>query len=348
MNNCVRRLIAVVALSGAISMFAQSTAEKPAIQSPETKAQDVDSSGTRSQRATEKATSLAKVIAAASKGGTFKPVSTDQLKKVERLFQRTILRLDETASRLDAASSPDGLVADWRRMRMNLHCREFKSSNAKERRTCWVLQESEDAKWGRGFYLFNSHAEIRQTAIQAPHSFFDKHTRAINVRMFETGQVAAAAWNTVRRADVDLAHHRFHYLNSFTSAWANVHSHGSVVQLHGFANDKRKTAAGKIADLIISDGTRYPANRVRRIATIAKEQLNASSHASTGKLNVMLYPVDCAELGATSNTQGKLLRDQGQTGFVHLEMSAKLRELLRRNASVTGEFLKSLLSIYRH
>ena len=328
MNNRIQWLVAVFVFSCAIFGFAQSTAD---------------------ERATEKATSLAKVISAASKGGTFKPVSTEELKAVERLFQRTILRLDEVTG-LDVRneSSLEELVGDWKKLQMNLHRRELKSSTRNERSTCWVLQEFEDAKWGRGLYLFNSQAEIRQTAIQAPHSFFDKHTRAINVRMFETGQVAAAAWNTVRRADVDLAHHRFHYLNSFTSAWANVHSHGSVVQLHGFANDKRKTAAGKIADLIISDGTRYPANRVRRIATIAKEQLNASSHASTGKLNVMLYPVDCAELGATSNTQGKLLRDQGQTGFVHLEMSAKLRELLRRNASVTGEFLKSLLSIYRH
>jgi len=239
------------------------------------------------------------------------------------------------------------LVAEWHKLRMELTIIQFQKANSTDQQqNWWVLKERDDAKRGRGLYLFNPLAEARQLAIQAPHSFFDKHTRAINVRMFETGRIAAAAWNTIRRSEVDLAHHRFHYLNAFTSAWANAHSNGSIVQLHGFSNDKRQTKAGKVADLIVSDGTRYPSAQVRRLAITANEKLNASSHTSE-PLDVMLYPFDCDELGATSNSQGKLLRAAGQTGFVHLEMSPALRERLRRNASVTDDLLKSILSTYR-
>ena len=61
----------------------------------------------------------------------------------------------------------------------------------------------------------------------------------------------------------------------------------------------------------------------------------------------MLFPVDCNELGATSNVQGKRLRSAGHSGFLHLEMSLRLREGLRRDAKTLDELVNSLLAIRR-
>ncbi len=311
----------------------------------------------RSNRSKE---SLAKVLSAASKSGRFEAAAVDELRAVESLFQRTILQLGDLKETSDDASQLADQISEWRSKQMELRKVELTiGSNANDSKlSCWILQEAEDAKRGRGIYVFCPRAQLRDVAIQAPHSFFDKHTRAINVRMLETGHFAAAAWNTVRRSEVDLAHHRFHYLNAFTTAWASVHPQASVIQLHGFANDKRNTAAGRTADLIISDGTRHPGTAARRLATSMHSGLAATELAELAEstqlpespesesFKVKLYPFDCDELGATSNTQGKLLRSAGHSGFLHLEMSPRLRDELRRDANTLASFVNSILAIH--
>jgi hypothetical protein len=101
---------------------------------------------------------------------------------------------------------------------------------------------------------------------------------------------------------------------------AEVFPDGQLLQLHGFTADKRKTPAGRQADMILSSGTRFPSFSLIQIRACLQEHLAG---------NIFLFPYDVEELGGTLNVIGDLMRSLGHPGFVHVEMGKPLRDLLR-------------------
>jgi hypothetical protein len=194
-----------------------------------------------------------------------------------------------------------------------------------------ALSESVDDCQGRGAYLLRKEGQTIPVAITAPHRGADRHTGTIAQLLFTEHPVAAAAWNSAPRNPNelcsfggDIAHEPTHYLTAFSLAFARQYPGGRVVQLHGFDSIGRESSAARSADFIISDGSNWPSPRLLDLAdciTIAFPERR-----------VAVYPIDTKELGATTNSQGKALRDAGFTGFAHIEMTADLRNVLAIDA----------------
>ncbi|MFC2990717.1 hypothetical protein [Halomonas tibetensis] len=184
-----------------------------------------------------------------------------------------------------------------------------------------VLTEKEGERLGRGLYA----ARIQggePVLIQAPHQYYDLRTGTIARQLFLESNAMAAAWNTTHRYhgdDSDLVHIPDSYLHALSRAFAEVHTEGRILQLHGFSRAKRKSRAGREADAILSNGSRKPSKALARLADCLSKRLD---------IRALLYPRDVRELGATTNTLAADLRNRGFDGFVHLELDSDLRKRL--------------------
>jgi hypothetical protein len=246
-----------------------------------------------------------------------------KLAAAQALFART-LRAQEPVELLQQA---------WATLSFEL---EVYQSNGGQ---VWLVRESADHQAGRGFYAFRPEQAI-PIALQAPHSFADKDTRRLATQLFLSERFRAAAWNTVHRKTIDLAHTDASFFNAFTCAFVDVYREQAIVcQLHGFARAKRTTAAGRSADLILSDGSRSPPYWLH----VAAKEIRALSP----QLVVRLYPVEVSELGATTNRQGRALREAGVGKFLHLEMSPELRLHLIESPQARADYLKIFVNIGR-
>lgn len=203
-----------------------------------------------------------------------------------------------------------------------------------------ALVEAEGDVCGRGAYLFRRGAAL-PVALQAPHSFKDLHTRDIVRSLVAEHPVAAAAWSTVPRhfqrrgqtINADVAHLDSSYFQAFSRAFAAYYPQGYVIQVHGFAQHKRRTTAGAQADVILSSGSDQPSQTLLAIGQCLKPLLSGV---------VSIYPIDVQELGARTNTIGHAMRQMGHTGFIHLELSRQLRRRWRTHATLRQPLLHCL------
>lgn len=266
---------------------------------------------------------LPQLLHDAARGGHYAEPREDHLAQAETLFARTLAGGDETH-----------LKHEWAALGFDL----LRVDNGTDR--LLVLRENPARKEGRGFYAFRSGSSGR-TAWQAPHSNDDERTGRIVLDLFEQGRYVAAAWNTVPRRqensgvalDSDLAHRPASYFLAFSRAFAGHFNDGSVVQLHGFAPSRRRSGAGASADLILSAGDRAPRPALRAIASCLKAAL---------PYQVRIFPLDIDELGATTNSIGKALRNMGYGGFVHIETSPALREDLSEHVERRAQLIGCL------
>ncbi len=181
-----------------------------------------------------------------------------------------------------------------------------------------ALSEQPEAQRGRGFFAARITGGTPMM-IQAPHQYHDLRTGLIAQKLFLESQAVAAAWNTVHRYetdDSDPVHIPDSYLHAMSRAFADTYPDGRIVQLHGFSAAKRTTAAGREAQAILSDGSRYPPRSLILLGDCLSQQLGIAA---------LVYPHDVLELGATTNTLASDLRSRGFEGFVHLELDADLR-----------------------
>jgi hypothetical protein len=223
----------------------------------------------------------------------------------------------------------------WNTLPMEAHALKCESD------ACVVVMEPEGDRSGRGFYLLRNTPSPRPWLLQAPHSRSDRYTEKIVKKLMEEGPFRAAAWNTMARktpvaggpGKADLAHIPESYWQAFTQAFALVYPHGRIIQIHGFAKEKRKSASARKADMILSFGNRHPPPFLLEIAACMKKNLTAA---------VLVFPWETRELGATTNAQGKLLHRLGHGGFVHVEMSKALRKKLVRDADARKRFIGCL------
>lgn len=263
------------------------------------------------------------LLASASRGGHYMAPDADELQQAEALFLRCF----------SDCTAPE-VRQGWQALGFDL------IEVDKGGETVVVIREKEGARSGRGFYLLRPQS-ASTTALQAPHSFKDLHTRDILLHLLDSGDFRAAAWNSVPRnhlrngmsVDADMAHLQESYFLAFGRAFAHRFSGGKLVQLHGFAQSKRRTAMGATAEVIISSGSRQTTATVREMGGCLKD---------AGFGNVRIYPLEARELGATTNSSGKALRFMGYEGFVHIEMSAPFRLKLLNNSVERCKLLRCL------
>jgi hypothetical protein len=195
-----------------------------------------------------------------------------------------------------------------------------------------AVQEAAGQRRGRGCYVIRV-GSPSSLALQAPHRFYDTRTGLLTRKLFTENDVVVAAWNTVHREQVDLAHRSDHFINAMTRALIRWNTNIIVAQLHGFANEKQ-TGSARSASMIMSDSTAYPGRLVQRATAELKD--------SFGPQKVRLYPNEVAELGGTLNQQARVFHSMGRSGFLHIELSQPMREQLSSDASARARFFSAL------
>lgn len=265
--------------------------------------------------------SLLSVVREASGGKRYVPASSTELQGAERLFLRTMEGKEPLAT----------LARDWRRLRCEMFPLDQVAGSSAA--PYWIIREMVDTQCGRGIFAIRP-GSAAGTVLQAPHSFYDRHTREIAALLAYHPEIAACAWNTVHRSVVDVAHVDDHYLHAFTRAAANRNENVLIAQLHGFAVEDRETRAARMSDIILSNGTRHPSYWLLQLTAIFRHEF---PHG-----RVSLYPHDVMELGANTNQQAESLRQMGKGRFLSIEMSRALRDRLLADALVRTDFAQTL------
>ena len=280
---------------------------------------------------------LASMLAAAQQGGRYEQISESEWHQSESLFFR-LLNAEPVAA----------LLADVDQLGFRLSEIHVNGS------PYVVLMEKEDARKGRGFYLFRRDASSADV-LMIPHAYYDLHTATIGMQLGLQGSFAAIAWNTVHRyrsknnapskagnrgmADAerddmwDMARLSNTCFTAFATAFAKKYETGRLLQIHGFSQKKRSTSKGRNADIILSPGAVSSVLPLTEYGDCMKLEL---------PVVVNIYGSDVDELGGTRNVVGQLLRSLGHGGFLHMEMSKSLRVLLKDNPDMRQAFLHCL------
>ncbi len=242
------------------------------------------------------------------------------------------------AAALDAAAQGEGPgdVAK-RARRFGLAARSFMAGRPQG----FVLSEPDGLCAGRGSYLLRQGESRWPVAIVAPHRGADRWTGEITAALFEELPFAAAAWNSApRRASAtcpaggDVAREKTHYITAFSLAFGRHYPQGRVIQLHGFDQLGRDSAAGRESDVIVSNGSSRPDERLLDLADCLSRQFPDR--------RTSVYPLDTGELGAHRNRQGQALRAAGFAGFAHVELSAGFRTALLADRDLRARFARCL------
>lgn len=244
----------------------------------------------------------------------FSAATAEQLQQARDLFTRSL--------QADDLDSPE-LAAAWQAIGFDWLQAEHQGTSYR------VAREAAAGCRGRGFYAFSDDRQ-RQVVLQVPHRFKDRHTGTLALALAAAAPFRAIAWNSAPRRieratgtqQTDLAHRWDTYFVAFSEAFAAVLPQGRLVQLHGFATGKRKSAQAASASMVLSAGSHWPSPAVLTVQACL---------ARTFGNGVRLFPRDIDELGATRNVQGRLLRSLGHGGFVHVELSDGLRDELGQN-----------------
>lgn len=272
-------------------------------------------------------------------------------------LERLVATLYERAERGSLTVLQHSRVsADAELAGVELHDIELELDGTREH--LWVIVEPADDRRGRGAYLFRlgelegpDAASRVEHVLQAPHSYFDEHSGEIALGMFvEPGAAVAPArallLNTVHRHlqfdgerrkreepgdnPADAAHRPDHPLARATARLL-TEQRIALIQLHGF----ERNAEEEEADVIVSAGQKT----VRPASSGVVERLEAD----VAGFSISHFGEPGAErLGGTSNVQAKAAREAHRC-FVHVEMSARLRERLREDGELRRSFAAGLL-----
>lgn len=256
----------------------------------------------------------------ASWKGTFQPVNSDQFK----LYRSQFAALFEHLGQWESARQ------EMEKLGFQIEMIELSGDER-----VLVLREKEPSFTGKGFYLVRVGKQDFPLLIQAPHRSFDKLTGEICLKMFLENPIQAAAFNTISRKNMDVAHADLTVFQAFTMAYADVHPQGRIVQLHGYSSSKRNSKSGLEADMILSDTTKNPSIWTHDVYTGLLDL--------TG-LKIKLYGVDTRELGGTTNVQGKALKNQGFFNFLHLETRFPVRQELDKSEALRHAVYKAIRS----
>jgi hypothetical protein len=205
----------------------------------------------------------------------------------------------------------------------------------------WVLREAGTRRSGDGFFAWRPRGV--PLCVQAPHSFFDEHTGDIALQVFGETHALAFFSNTVHRyapvaagipdGAADVAHVSRSLFQSATEGLLAARAM-PVVQVHGFG--PRDHLPADVA-AIVSDGTSA------RSADAPAVRFRASLQAGlTGR--VLLYGIDAHELGATTNVQGRTVRE-ARAPFLHVELSPAARAASPGPAAALASAVREALTL---
>lgn len=256
---------------------------------------------------------LLQVIHDAGQDAQVTATSEAELHAVTELFAQTVSR-NQGLDRLREA---------WKKWQMEIAALSFGDDEL------WLLREVPGARRGRGVYVFR---ELPTSSIflQAPHSGFDHHTGEIVAQLFSEHRYIGAAWNSVGRERVDLAHVDRTWFQAVTRAVAQTIPGLLVAQIHGFDERKRETAVGRQATLIVSNGTMSPPPWFLPAALAFQRQFVDEK--------IAIFPFDTKELGATTNTQARILRIFPEASFLHVECNREFRRSVSDDAAARNDF----------
>lgn len=198
--------------------------------------------------------------------------------------------------------------------------------------------------WGAVGYR-HSHSDA--VFLQTPHRYFDLHTAAIAEAGWKADLAQVYMSNSIHRragqeqkpkVNSDISNARRSALLAASEAWVAENPDGVIVQLHGYAKDKRSTEAGRSADIILSHGTNEQFLRETRLHSIQ------ACLTSLLGVNVLRYPDEVGELGGTQNNVAQALAEWGKSEqFVHVEMSREVRDLLVSDQSKSLQALQCMV-----
>ena len=186
------------------------------------------------------------------------------------------------------------------------------------------------------------------TILQAPHGFFDLGTEtiALEILLSEPDWPRALFVNTVHRylghdgvrrkqqdSPADPCHSDGHLLTVATGAALDVQPHAEIIQLHGFGDHDDSITGPQPAAIVSAGLPDAPTPRSRLLAVRLRDALG---------VEVALFPVDTDRLGATTNVQGRIIHARGGAEFLHIEMSASLRQWLRNDAAARARLVTAL------
>jgi hypothetical protein len=251
---------------------------------------------------------------------TREDLSRTTFEKARTLFERTLSNPEDIS----------GLRKDWAVLGMDL----LEAGSPEEQ--FLVVKEQNETRSGRGFFVIRKNARHAHLW-EAPHSRSDRFTGDIVMKLFLENQAQAGAWNTTARKRADLAHLEESFFQAFTDAFASKFPNGLIVQVHGFEAEKRTTPQGRRGGLIVSDGTKDPGPHAIRF----HQQLSSRITEP-----VSLYPRQVTELGATTNAQGRALRNAGHTGFLHIEIDLATRISFSKHRTLRAALLEAAADSY--
>jgi hypothetical protein len=206
----------------------------------------------------------------------------------------------------------------------------------------WALVEVPGRERGAGAYIFRVAPRTSGEPVillQAPHNFFDLGTGRLAADVFFAPRQGirprALFTNTIHRYQLtpgdkkkrkdnpaDVAHNPEHAFTIATDAFAIAAGHARVIQLHGFGAREEIDGEGDVGAIamVISAGSKT-----------ASSPLSGAIAAAATKVfgpDVRRYPEDTSVLGATTNSQKRVLEKSRRGDFVHIEMSSEVRKKL--------------------
>jgi hypothetical protein len=199
--------------------------------------------------------------------------------------------------------------------------------------------------WGRdephGLYVFRL-GPAREILLQAPHSFYDLGSGAIQSRLFEELPVRAAFFNSAHRyggpglkkeerltPSPDLAHRPHTLFQAATLGLSEALNDLVVIQLHGFRSRQGES-------VVITAGSALQPTQIER-------SLHHRLQSVFGEIGPVVTGAARPELAATGNLQGQIL--SSQSAFLHLELSKPAREKLLADASLMAALGQSILAV---
>lgn len=193
--------------------------------------------------------------------------------------------------------------------------------------------------------------------LQAPHRFFDRRTGELALALFaiqDPRNAKVLFLNTKHRYaqsdghkekkahnPSDVCHNESHGFQRITQKVMLAMNSNEIVQLHGFG---AKNKAREKALAIVSSGNPDAASPRAHALVVALRK-----HFGSG---VLLFPRDTSELGATTNVQGHMVKSyaarepqRSENGFLHIEMSPKLRTQLLQDPKELAAFADILFEV---
>lgn len=214
--------------------------------------------------------------------------------------------------------------------------------------TFWVLREKPGHFRGAGAYVIRT-GVATEDFLQAPHAYFDLGTGDIGASLFLHAPAGRRprlfATNTAHRYrsrtgeergdrehPADVAHNAEHLFTWVTHLVARELPEVRVLQLHGFGKADHPARRGIGA--VLSTGSHRAPSWIRVVAG----QLTPAVGSG-----VRIFPEQTSILGGTRNAQAKLLQHYPRARFLHLELSAPLRESLADDGQLR-RFSKALFA----